>query len=124
VAVDIVTRDYTEDDVDDDKVRKLASRDFSTKELPRTSGRLNSLYKDKDSVGASGSIKHTVPLSKDSEIEFMTDLAARLGKDSKIEVPYIGAQYRKRFSKGGVTKSASKRADGIAQRGKTRGKMV
>ena len=111
-------------DTDDGNVRKLANRESYTKESQRTSGRLNSLYKDRDSVGASGSVKHTVPLSKDSEIEFIADLAARLGKDSKIEVPYIGAQYRKRFSKGGATKSAPKRSvtKSAPKQGKTRGK--
>jgi len=46
-----------------------------------------------------------------------------LGSDSK---PLLGANARLAFKKGGKVKasSASKRADGIAQKGKTRGKMV
>ena len=36
----------------------------------------------------------------------------------------IAAQYQGGMKKGGKVSSASKRADGIAQRGKTRGKIV
>ena len=35
-----------------------------------------------------------------------------------------GVRWTKKFSEGGKTKSASSRADGIAQRGKTRGKYL
>jgi len=35
-----------------------------------------------------------------------------------------GVSWTKKFNKGGKVSPASKRADGIAQRGKTRGKMV
>ena len=35
-----------------------------------------------------------------------------------------GVRWSKKFDKGGKVGSASKRADGIAQRGKTRGKMM
>jgi hypothetical protein len=35
-----------------------------------------------------------------------------------------GLRFEKKFSKGGKVSSASSRADGIAQRGKTRGKML
>ena len=40
------------------------------------------------------------------------------------EVPVAEENSQKLFKKGGKVKSASSRADGIAQRGKTRGKMV
>ena len=36
----------------------------------------------------------------------------------------LGPRKPKEMAGGGMTSSASKRADGIAQRGKTRGKMV
>ncbi len=39
----------------------------------------------------------------------------------KTVYPYVGPN---EFKKGGMVGSASKRADGIAQRGKTRGKMI
>ena len=35
-----------------------------------------------------------------------------------------GLRFEKKFSKGGKASSASKRADGIAQRGKTKGRML
>lgn len=40
------------------------------------------------------------------------------------ESPAVEENPQKLFKKGGKVKSASSRADGIAQRGKTRGKMV
>jgi hypothetical protein len=36
----------------------------------------------------------------------------------------VGAKWSKTFAKGGKVSSASKRADGIAQRGKTRGRYL
>jgi hypothetical protein len=39
------------------------------------------------------------------------------------EVPVAEENSQKLFKKGGKVKSASSRADGVAQRGKTRGKM-
>ncbi len=42
--------------------------------------------------------------------------------DTGKRVP--GIRFTKKFAEGGKTKSASARADGCAQRGKTRGKMV
>jgi hypothetical protein len=35
-----------------------------------------------------------------------------------------GLRFEKKFAKGGKVNSASKRADGIAQRGKTKGRML
>ena len=46
------------------------------------------------------------------------------GQDAFVKPNKVGLVYNKRFAKGGNVASASKRADGIAQRGKTKGKFV
>ena len=47
------------------------------------------------------------------------------GKISPAKVGQgYGLRFEKKFSKGGKASSASKRADGIAQRGKTKGRML
>lgn len=43
--------------------------------------------------------------------------------EQQNEVPVVEENSQKLFKKGGKVKSASARADGIAQRGKTRGKI-
>ena len=61
-------------------------------------------------------------LSPDSSIEFYGEK-----REKGMGEPWsAGVNYRKEFKKGGKVKAktASSRADGIAQRGKTRGKMV
>ena len=46
------------------------------------------------------------------------------GKISPAKVGQgYGLRFEKKFAKGGKVNSASKRADGIAQRGKTKGRM-
>jgi hypothetical protein len=45
-------------------------------------------------------------------------------KNLKSEKKRLVSQIKKGYSKGGSVGSASKRADGIAQRGRTRGRMV
>ena len=64
--------------------------------------------------------KYRKKLSPDSSLEFYGEKS----KKGMGEPWTAGVNYRKEFKKGGAVKSASKRADGIAQRGKTRGRMV
>jgi len=64
--------------------------------------------------------KYRKKLSPDSSIEFYGEKS----KKGMGEPWAVGVNYKKEFKKGGAVKSASSRADGCAQRGKTRGKMV
>jgi len=77
-------------------------------------------------VGASGRVSYKMPIDKESDIEAYADLEARKRKGEKISFasPMIGVGYTRRFKQGGNVKSASSRADGIAQRGKTKGRFV
>jgi hypothetical protein len=57
--------------------------------------------------------------------EFGAKIGANLNKDQgKTGVDEIGVSYKIPFKKGGKVSSASKRGDGIAQRGKTKGRLV
>ena len=78
---------------------------------------------DAKSFRGMGRLTGRKELDKDSSIEAYADLMASRDQDAgtKLSVPSVGLRYQKRFSKGG---SASARADGCAQRGKTRGKIV
>jgi hypothetical protein len=79
---------------------------------------------DKGFRGAGGRLSYEKNLDKNSSIQAYVD--AMVGKpsgQSAFVMPQrAGIEYRRSFSKGGMT--TSKRADGIAQRGKTRGKIV
>lgn len=84
----------------------------------------------KDQFGSNlgGRTSYRKQLDKDLDLEAYLEGAATKGKgaSAKGEVTGGGVRVTKRFKKGGKVKasSASKRADGIAQRGKTRGKFV
>lgn len=54
--------------------------------------------------------------------ELRAKVRKNVGKGQGEE--YIGAEYEIPFKKGGKVSKASKRADGIAQRGKTKGRIV
>ena len=79
---------------------------------------------DKNFKGAGGRLSYTKDLDKNSSIRAYVDAMAGKpeGQSAFIKPQKVGVEYRRSFAKGGVT--ASKRADGIAQRGKTRGKLV
>ena len=70
------------------------------------------------------------------EKDFLSKISTTMAKSARVEqkeakrlresVPESARNYEglEGMKKGGVVSSASKRADGIAQRGKTRGKVV
>ena len=64
-------------------------------------------------------------LDKDSEVSAYADLIAgkQDGKDTFVKPQKFGVEYRRAFKAGGKVSAAS-RGDGIAQRGKTKGRMV
>lgn len=82
------------------------------------------LSMDKNFKGLGGRLAYTKDLDKSSSLQAYADLMAgkALGQDAFVKPQKIGIMYRKSFAKGGKVKlsSASSRADGIAQRGKTR----
>ena len=84
------------------------------------------LSMDKNFKGVGGRLAYTKDLDKNSSLQAYADLMANkaVGQDAFVKPQKIGVEYRKSFSKGGKVSSASSRADGCAQRGKTRGKMV
>jgi hypothetical protein len=64
------------------------------------------------------------PRDKNFNLKDALSVDAFGGKISPAKVGRgYGLRFEKKFSKGGKVNSASSRADGIAQRGKTRGKM-
>ncbi len=79
---------------------------------------------DKNFKGAGGRLSYTKNLDKNSSIQAYVDAMAGkpAGQSAFISPQKVGVEYRRSFANGGMT--ASKRADGLAQRGKTRGKMV
>ena len=81
---------------------------------------------DKNFKGAGGRFSYAKDLDKNSSIQAYADLMAGKpsGQDAFVKPNKVGLVYNKRFAKGGNVASASKRADGIAQRGKTKGKFV
>lgn len=92
----------------------------------RLSAQLTNVDIGQGGAGASGRVSYKMPLDKESDIEAYADLEARKRKGEKMSFasPMIGLGYTRRFKQGGKVKSASSRADGIAKRGKTRGKFV
>ena len=65
-------------------------------------------------------------LGKNTDLQAYADLLASQAKDqdASVKAHKVGLTLTHRFAKGGKVSSASKRADGIAQRGKTKGRMV
>jgi hypothetical protein len=65
-------------------------------------------------------------LGKDLDLEAYVDsfINKPKGSSTKGKVTGGGLRLTKRFKKGGSVSSASKRADGIAVKGKTKGRMV
>ena len=100
--------------------------EMNDEEKKRLSAQLTNIDIGQGGVGASGRVSYNMPLDKTSDIEAYADVEARKRKGEKMSLsaPMIGLNYTKRFKQGGKVKSASSRADGIAQRGKTRGKML
>jgi hypothetical protein len=80
---------------------------------------------DKNFKGAGARLSASKDLDKSSKIQAYMDLMAGkpMGADGFIKPQKVGVEYRRTFAKGGKV-SASSRADGIAQRGKTKGRMV
>jgi hypothetical protein len=77
--------------------------------------------------GLGGRASYRKQLDKDLDLEAYVDASLSKPKKSSVrgEITGGGLKLTKRFKKGGMVKSsASKRADGIAQRGKTKGRMV
>jgi hypothetical protein len=86
------------------------------------------LSMDKNFKGVGGRLAYTKDLDKSSSLQAYADMMAGkpAGQDAFVKPQKIGVEYRKSFAKGGKVKSssASSRADGIAQRGKTKGRFV
>lgn len=80
---------------------------------------------DKGFKGAGGRLSYKKDLDKDSSLQAYADIQAGKpeGQSFFVKPSKIGLEYRKTFSKGGRVSTASKRADGIASKGKTRGRM-
>ena len=95
-------------------------------EKKRFFAKLTNLDLSKEGAGATGRVSYKLPLDKESELEAYADIAAQKRKGQKLDfsTPMLGIGYTRRFKQGGKVKSASVRADGIAQRGKTKGRMV
>jgi hypothetical protein len=79
---------------------------------------------NKNFKGVGGRLAYEKALDKNSSINAYIDamVSKPAGQSASVTPQKVGVEYRRSFAKGGVT--ASKRADGIAQRGKTRGKLV
>lgn len=80
---------------------------------------------DKGYTFGVGRLEKSADLDKYGELTGYVDALAQKVKGDSAKVKPVGAgvRYRKSFKKGGKVSSASKRADGIAQRGKTKGKI-
>ncbi len=104
----------------------LAKAFQTDEEKKRLSAQLTNLNIDKGGAGAAGRVNYKMPLDKQSEIQAYADIEAqkRKGKPMSLSAPMVGLEYTRRFKEGGKVKSASVRADGIAKRGKTKGRMV
>lgn len=92
----------------------------------RLSAQLTNVDIGKGGVGAAGRVSYKLPVDKQSELEAYADIEARKrkGENLALTAPMFGIGYTRRFKQGGKVKSASARADGIAKRGKTKGRMV
>ena len=100
--------------------------DTDEEEKKRLSAQLTNIDIGKGGVGAAGRVSYKMPLDKQSELEAYADIEARnrKGENLALTAPMFGIGYTRRFKQGGKVKSASARADGIAKRGKTKGRMV
>jgi hypothetical protein len=80
---------------------------------------------DKYGSGAGGRASYSKRLAKDLNLEAYLEghASKRKGSSAKGEITGGGLRVTKQFKKGGAV-SASKRADGCAVRGKTKGRMV
>ena len=76
--------------------------------------------------GLGGRASYRKQLDKDLDLEAYVDASLSKPKESsaKGEITGGGLKLIKRFKKGGKVSSASKRADGIAIKGKTKGRFV
>lgn len=103
----------------DDKARStdeenpLAGAQFGPSEPPSRARRLMEAITDADYYGAMQSLGPT-----GYGIGGLTNVVGKASKASKV------TPKPKKMASGGKVASASKRADGIAQRGKTRGRIV
>ena len=79
---------------------------------------------DRNMKAIMGRLSYQKPFGKDSSLEAYADLMAGkpTGGSAFIKPQSVGLRYNMSFAKGG--KTASRRADGIAKRGKTKGRMV
>lgn len=121
------------------------SYDTDEEAKKRLSAQLTNLDIGKGGVGASGRVSYKLPLDKQSELEAFANVEAQKRKGGRPSLaiskggidpfemltgggfsasPMLGIEYTRRFKQGGKVKSASVRADGIAKRGKTKGRMV
>lgn len=100
--------------------------EMNDEEKKRLKAELTNVNIGEGGVGASGRVSYKLPLDKKSELEAYADIEAQKRKGQKLALssPMFGIGYTRNFNKGGKVKSASSRADGIAQRGKTRGIMI
>jgi hypothetical protein len=79
---------------------------------------------DRNMKALMGRLSYQKPLGKDSSLEAYADMMAGkpTGGSAFVKPQAVGLRYNMTFAKGG--KTASRRADGIAKRGKTKGRMV
>ena len=80
---------------------------------------------NKHGMGGAGRAFFEKELAKDLELQAYLEGQAFKPKDGKLQkgITGGGVKLTKRFKKGGMT-SASKRADGCAVKGKTKGKII
>ena len=76
--------------------------------------------------GAAGRFQYSKDLGDNASLAAYADamLGQAHGQNPFAKLNNVGVTYTKRFAKGGAVKSASIRADGIATKGKTRGRYI
>ena len=76
-------------------------------------------------TGAGARLTADKKLGKNTDLQAYADLIASkmADQDASLKAQKLGFTLTHRFAKGGKVSSASSRADGIAQRGKTKGRM-
>jgi hypothetical protein len=81
---------------------------------------------DKNFTGAGARLTGTKKIDKDAMLQAYIDADVMRDKyqGTKGRVSGAGVRFTKNFAKGGKVLTASERADGIASRGKTRGRIV
>jgi len=77
-------------------------------------------------TGAGGRLTASKQLGKNTDLQAYADLVASkmADQDASLKANKVGFTLTHNFSKGGKVSSASKRADGIARRGKTKGRYI